>query len=77
MNLKVYNMLGQEVASLVAGDRSAGYHQEMWDATRYSSGMYVYQLVATDERGAKQIALLEDRICVSAACHMESANCNP
>ena len=56
VSLKIYNMLGQEVASLVDGDKSAGYHQEMWDATRLSSGMYVYQLIATDEHGAKQIA---------------------
>jgi hypothetical protein len=56
VNLKIYNMLGQEVASLVDGDKSPGYHQEMWDATRFSSGMYVYQLIVTDEQGAKQIA---------------------
>jgi len=56
VNLKIYNLLGQEVASLVDGDRLPGYHQETWDATRYSSGMYIYQLIATDERGQKQIA---------------------
>ena len=56
MNLKVYNLLGQEVVSLVDGDRLAGYHQEMWEAGKYSSGMYIYQLIATDERGQKQIA---------------------
>ncbi|MBF8297175.1 MAG: 5'-Nucleotidase domain protein, partial [Bacteroidetes bacterium] len=56
VSLKIYNLLGQEVASLVDGDRLAGYHQEMWDATRYASGVYVYQLIATDERGSKQVA---------------------
>jgi hypothetical protein len=56
VTLKIFNMLGQEVASLVDGDRLAGCHQEMWDAGRLSSGMYVYQLIATDERGMKQIA---------------------
>ena len=56
VNLKIYNMLGQEVASLVDEDRTAGYHQEMWDATRCASGVYIYQLVATDDHGAKQIA---------------------
>jgi len=56
VSLNIYNLLGQEVASLVDGDRLAGYHQETWDATRYSSGVYIYQLVATDERGTKQIA---------------------
>ena len=56
VNLKIYNLLGQEVASLVDGDRLAGYHQETWDATRFASGMYVYQLIATDEHGTRQIA---------------------
>ena len=56
VSLKIYNMLGQEVASLVDGDKSAGYHQEMWDGTRCASGVYVYQIIATDEHGAKQIA---------------------
>ena len=54
--LKIYNMLGQEVASLVDGDRLAGYHQEVWDATRCSSGVYVYQVIASDDRGTKQVA---------------------
>jgi hypothetical protein len=56
VSLKIYNMLGQQVASVVEGDRLAGYHLESWDATRYSSGMYIYRLIATDERGSKQIA---------------------
>ena len=56
VSLKIFNLLGQEVASLVDGDRLAGYHQESWDATRCASGVYIYQLVATDERGSKQVA---------------------
>lgn len=56
VNLKIYNMLGQESASLVDGDRLVGYHQEMWDATRYPSGVYVYQLIAVDDHGTKQVA---------------------
>ncbi len=54
VSLKIYNMLGQEVASLVDGDRLAGYHQEMWDAARYSSGVYIYQLILTDEQGSQK-----------------------
>ena len=56
VRLRIFNLLGQEVASVVDGDRLAGYHQEVWDASRFSSGMYIYQLVATDEHGAKQVA---------------------
>jgi hypothetical protein len=56
VNLKIYNMLGQEVASLVDGDRFAGYHQEVWDAGKFSSGVYMYQLIAADDQGTKQVA---------------------
>ncbi len=56
VSLKIFNLLGQEVASVVDGDRLAGYHQEVWDATRCASGVYVYQLIATDEHGVKQVA---------------------
>jgi hypothetical protein len=56
VSLKTFNLLGQEVASVADGDRLAGYHQEVWDATRFSSGVYIYQLVATDEGGTKQVA---------------------
>jgi len=54
--LKIFNMLGQEVASLVDGDRMAGYHQEMWEAGRFSSGVYMYQVIASDNQGTKQVA---------------------
>jgi hypothetical protein len=56
VNLKIFNMLGQEVESLVDGDRLAGYQLEVWNATRYSSGVYIYSLVATDDQGSRQIA---------------------
>ena len=46
--LKVYNMLGKEIAVLVDGNKSAGSHQVIFDATsigkELSSGIYVYQL---------------------------------
>jgi hypothetical protein len=56
VSLKIYNLLGQEVASLVDEDKPPGFHQETWDGTRCASGAYVYQLIATDDRGNKQIS---------------------
>jgi hypothetical protein len=49
--LKVFNVIGQEVATLVDGQRGAGYHQEVFDASRCASGMYVYRIVYTDASG--------------------------
>jgi hypothetical protein len=51
VQLKVYNLLGQEVVMLVNGEKQAGYHQEVFDATRFASGMYIYRIVYINESG--------------------------
>jgi hypothetical protein len=51
VNLKVYNLLGQEVATLVDEQKQAGYHQNVFDATRHASGMYIYRIVYINESG--------------------------
>jgi len=44
--LAVYNMLGQLEATLVQGEKGAGYHEATFDATGLPSGMYLYKLQA-------------------------------
>jgi len=44
VSLKVYNLLGQEVAALVEGPQPAGPHRVVFNATSLGSGVYVYQL---------------------------------
>lgn len=45
VTLRVYDMLGRQVATLVNGERmSAGSHEAVFDASKLSSGMYIYQL---------------------------------
>ncbi|HLF20332.1 MAG TPA: T9SS type A sorting domain-containing protein, partial [Bacteroidota bacterium] len=52
--LRIYDLLGREVATLVDEEKAAGYHREWFDASRFSSGMYVYQLFYTDSHGNPQ-----------------------
>jgi hypothetical protein len=44
VELSVYNLLGQKVATLVSERQEAGYHQVEWNATGFASGVYYYQL---------------------------------
>jgi hypothetical protein len=44
VTLKVYDVLGGEVTTLVNEELSAGKHETFFNASRFSSGIYFYQL---------------------------------
>jgi flagellar hook assembly protein FlgD len=46
VTLTVYNIVGQRVATLVAGTKPAGYHDVSFDASGLGSGAYVYRIQA-------------------------------
>ena len=51
VSLIIYNLIGQEVARLIDGDRIAGTHFVSWDASDVSSGIYFYRLQAGPPAG--------------------------
>ena len=57
VSLRIFNTLGQVVASLVAGKMEAGYHQATWNAN-VPSGIYFYRLQAGDFVQTKKMILL-------------------
>lgn len=46
VSLKVFDMLGREVAVLIEGKVSAGFHSITFNASGLSSGIYTYRLVS-------------------------------
>jgi hypothetical protein len=42
--LKIYDILGREVSTLLSKELAAGHHSQEWNATNYSSGVYFYTL---------------------------------
>ena len=58
VSLKVFNLLGQEVATLVSEERSAGNYSVQWDASALPSGLYFYQLESGAFIDTKKLILL-------------------
>jgi len=58
MTLKVYDILGRVVATLLEAYKPAGRHTVNFDASRLSSGIYYYTLTTDDFRQTRKMVLL-------------------
>jgi len=59
VSLKIYNILGEQVASLVNKVMPAGYHTVTFDASKLASGMYIYRLEAGSFVQVKKMMMLK------------------
>jgi hypothetical protein len=57
--LKIFDILGREVATLVDGELEGGSHQATFDASKISSGIYFYRLQAERFVSVKKMLLLK------------------
>ena len=58
VSLNVYNVLGEQVASLVNEMRPAGLHEASWNPENLPSGTYFYRLEAGDASTSKRLLLV-------------------
>jgi len=58
VTLKIYNVVGCEVATLVHEELSGGDHTQQWNAYNISSGIYFYRLQAGGFTETKKLVLL-------------------
>ncbi len=59
VSLKIYNILGQEVATLVNGFQSAGSYRAVFNASHLSSGVYFYRLHTGDVTQTQKMVLMK------------------
>jgi hypothetical protein len=57
--IKVHDILGNEVATLMDEEKSVGTYELTWNASNLSSGIYFYQLRAGDFIQMKKMILLK------------------
>ncbi len=58
VSLKIYDVLGQVVKTLVEGVQDAGYKTVVWDAPALPSGVYFYRLTAGRFTDTKKLLLI-------------------
>jgi hypothetical protein len=58
VSLKVYDLLGREVATLVNEQQPAGIYTKHWNASEMPSGVYFYRLQAGTFTETKKLILL-------------------
>jgi hypothetical protein len=59
VSLKIYNIFGQLVETVVNNFNTAGYHSVFWDASNVSSGLYFYRIEAGDFTETKNCLILK------------------
>jgi hypothetical protein len=57
--VRIYNMLGEEMALLANGVQSAGRYEVEWNAAGYASGFYICRIEAGSYVSVKKLVLLK------------------
>ena len=72
VRLEVFNILGQQLATLVDGERSGGFHTAGWDATdaagqAMAAGVYFYRLSGAGVHVTRRMVLIDGQAGVPSA----------
>ena len=59
VELKIYDQLGREVATLVSKEQSAGSYEVDFDGTKLSSSVYLYRLTVGTTSLVRKMLLLK------------------
>jgi hypothetical protein len=59
VQIKLFDMLGKEIALLVNEEKQAGIHEVEFKGTEFSSGMYVYKMIAGKYEQSRKMLLIK------------------
>ena len=59
VTLKVYDVLGKEIETLVSGPQNAGNHSVQFNASNFANGVYFYRLKTETYQDTKKLLLLK------------------
>ncbi|HEY7750672.1 MAG TPA: T9SS type A sorting domain-containing protein, partial [Ignavibacteriaceae bacterium] len=59
VTLKIYDVLGNEIATVINEEKPAGEYEIKFDGSNLPSGIYFYQLQAGSFVGTKKMLLLK------------------
>ena len=58
VTLKVYDILGSEVATLIDKEQEAGFKEVQFNGSSYASGMYIYRLTSGSFSSIKKMLII-------------------
>jgi len=58
-SVKVYNLMGQQVAVLADGNYAQGTHELRWNASNLSSGMYIAKAIYAGQVSTQKLVLMK------------------
>jgi hypothetical protein len=59
VSIKIYDLLGKEIETLVDENQSLGTYEVIWNAEKYSSGVYFYKLISGNFSEVKKMLMLK------------------
>lgn len=59
VTIKIYNVLGKEVATIIDGEKEAGYHQIEFSGAKLASGIYIYRLETANYISVMKMILMK------------------
>ncbi len=62
--IKIYDILGREVMTLVDKDQSAGYFETKFNANTLSSGVYIYRMTARSKNSANEFNSIKKMLLI-------------